>query len=401
VSVCPSLPGDVGLVRDVLASVDCNVQVYAAAGYQALTGPASPLPAALTAMMTIYVAILGYRLLFAVGASRLSDTPVIAIKIGAILALTLNWSVFQTLVFNVVTQAPLQIGRVISLPMAAGGSSLVRDPVDGVQTTYDELVADAGELAKKSAQAAAPGATQPPIAGPSGDEAAAAADLHHAAAALFASTAGVLAAAFIAVGVLTAVGPVFVALFLFEATRGVFAGWLRALVAAMLIPMACWIATSLLLVVLAPRIDLLAQQRAAHQLSLEAASSASAIVFIFAAAQFALVAASLVVASGFRLGRAPQAAAARDDASVREVRLEERDAAEAPSRARALAADLQRSAPPPFRDQLAADVARRGAWESTASVEPRQAAARPARLGETYRRGGALRDARFSQAARP
>ena len=121
-SACHAMPLDAGLIRDILGSVDCNVQAYSAAGYLALTGPGSPLPAALTTMLTIYVVMLGYRMMFAVGSTRLSDTPLIAMKIGVILAVTLNWSVFQTLVFNFDTNAPLEIGRLISHPMAGGGA---------------------------------------------------------------------------------------------------------------------------------------------------------------------------------------------------------------------------------------------------------------------------------------
>ena len=42
--------------------------------------------AALTVALTIYVAVIGYRLLFGNGA-RLADGPTIALKIGAVLAL--------------------------------------------------------------------------------------------------------------------------------------------------------------------------------------------------------------------------------------------------------------------------------------------------------------------------
>ena len=48
-SACPSAVTQLGVVRDVLGAVDCNVQTYAAAGYQAFTGPGSFFPAALTA----------------------------------------------------------------------------------------------------------------------------------------------------------------------------------------------------------------------------------------------------------------------------------------------------------------------------------------------------------------
>ena len=321
--------------------------------------------------------------------TRLADTPLIAVKIGAILAVTLNWSVFQTLVFNLDANAPLEIGKVISRPMAAGGPSLVEDPMQGVQTAYDELNADAQELTRKASQTTTPGAG-PVVLAPQGNEASTAAGLRHAATALLGSTAGVLV---IATGVLTAVGPVFIALFLFEATRGFFIGWVRALVGAMLTPMVCWIATSLMLVVLAPRIDLLAQQRAAQQISLDTAAAASAVVLIFAAAQAVLIVAVLLVAGGFHLGR--RTSPARDssttvrDTDIVPVPIEAR------TRAQMLAANLQRTPATYSREYSTAAAALAGAAarESPGDSGPADnTSTRPVRLGETYRRGVAMRD---------
>ena len=386
-SACPTSLFDVGIVRDILGSVDCNVQLYSAAGYHALAGPGSPLPAAMTALLTIYVALLGYRMLFAVEGVRLAQAPLIVLKIGVILALTLNWSVFQTLVFNLGAQAPLEIGRVISRPMAMGGPSLAADPVQGIQTAYDELNADAAELAKKAGQGTQ-GAQPVPAAGPSSNEAATATDLRRAAAALLASTAGVLGMAFIASGVLTAVGPVFIALLLFEATGGFFTGWVRALVAAILIPMVCWVTASVLLVVLAPRIETLAQQRAAHAINLDAAAAASAILLIFAAAQGALVIAGLVIAGGFRLGRRPapspaSATVVRDSQTMLEV-------VEARSRAEILATALRRSSTASARDYATMVAAGAAATPGDVEVPRLEAAARTVRLGEAYRRRTAV-----------
>ncbi len=387
-SVCPALPVDVGIVRDILGSVDCNVQLYSAAGYRALTGPDSPLPAALTGMLTIYVALLGYRMLFAVGGTRLADTPLIAVKIGAILAITLNWSVFQTLVFDLDANAPMQIGRVISRPMAQNGPGLAEDPVRGLQVAYDELNADALQLSTKAGQANASTPGSPPSPGVDAAKATAAA-LRQAATVLVGSTAGVLAMAFIATGVLTAVGPLFIALFLFDATRGFFTGWVRALVGAMLTPMVCWIATSLMLVVLAPRIAILAEQRAAQLISLDVADAACALVLIFAGAQAVLILGGLMVAGGFDLSRRSTPAessriAAPEGAvggSVVEVQ----------TRAQALAASLQRSSATYSRETGGGAVSLasiRGEPDGMRTDGP----ARPDRLGETFRRGVTMRD---------
>ena len=117
--VCPAPNVDAGVVKSVLSAVDCNVRYYSQAGYFALTGPDSVFPTALTLLLTLYVAIVGYRLLLGLGGARLADAPMMAVKIGFILALTLNWTAFQTLVFDVAIKAPVELARIVARPAAA------------------------------------------------------------------------------------------------------------------------------------------------------------------------------------------------------------------------------------------------------------------------------------------
>lgn len=296
---CPTPPPTAGVIRGVLSTIDCHTRVYAQSGYEALNGPQSIFPTALTLLLTIYIALLGYRMLLGVSATRLTDAPLIAFKVGVVLSLALNWNTFQTLVFDVTMKAPLQLAQTIGAPAAASGAALVADPLGGLQVTYDELARSASALGK--------------LAGPNpevlrGGEAAAAEALWKAQTALFMSTAGVMAIAIIAVGVLSATGPVFIALVMFDATRGLFEGWLRALLAAAFIPMLCWSATTLLLVVVDPLLVRLAQGRLAGAPDTQAAVMVSAIVFIFAAAQAALTVGAAVIAGGFRPGGADRRA---------------------------------------------------------------------------------------------
>ena len=79
-SVCATTT-DLGVVRDVLTAVNCNTKSFARLGYESLTAAGSPFQAALTVALTIYVAVIGYRLLFGNGA-RLADGPTIALKIA-------------------------------------------------------------------------------------------------------------------------------------------------------------------------------------------------------------------------------------------------------------------------------------------------------------------------------
>jgi len=156
----------------------------------------------------------------------------------------------------------------------------------------------------------------------------------------------------------------------------------------MLIPMVCWVGASVLLVVLAPRIELLAQQRAAHAINLDAAAAASAIVLIFAAAEGALVVASLLVAGGFRLRRAvvvpPAAAIPRETSASVEV-------VEVRSRAEVLATVLRRSSTTSARD-YATPVAASAAPQGETEPARLEAPARAVRLGESYRRRTAVGD---------
>jgi len=202
------------------------------------------------------------------------------------------------------------------------------------------------------------------------------------------TTAGVIAAATLAIGVLTAVGPDFIALALLPATRGLFAGWVRALAAAALTPLLAWLSVILMLSVLEPWLVRLADERAAAQLDPQTAMSAASLVFVFGAGQAALLVAAGVVAFGFRLRRiAP-------DRSSPPVAVAEREPA-APlltSRAERLALDLVRDVARAEARHRPAQLAAALATAASSSQAPVREApsSRPARLGEAYRRPGVL-----------
>lgn len=264
------------MMQALLDTVDCNVRAFSQAGYAALTGSHSPLSAALTAALTIYVALLGYRLMFGRGGARLGEVPAIALKIGVVLAVVTGWAAFQTLVFNVADRAPTEVASILAAPARIG------DPVAAVQEAHDRMLRAAGNassLEQTNAEA-----------GP---------QLFKAATLLFLSTVGILAVAKIASGILTMVGPIFIALFLFEATRGFFAGWLRALVAVTVVPILSGATTVLALLALEPGLARLANGSDPA----EAASEVVAMVSVFAAAQALLLVGAVILATGFRLRR--------------------------------------------------------------------------------------------------
>jgi type IV secretion system protein VirB6 len=384
-NACPDPAANLGVVHSVLGAVECHVRTYSQAGYEALSGPQSFFPTALTLLLTIYIGLLGLRLMLGLGSARLMDAPLIALKIGFVLALTLNWTTFQTLVFDMTMRAPLDVARVVAAPATRGGSELASSPLDGLQAAYDQIGLDATALGK----AAGP---NPQIL--QGGAAAAAEGLWKAQRTLFMSTVGLIAISMIAVGVLAAVGPVFIALFLFEQTRGLFAGWLRALLAAALTPMLCWITTVVMLVAAEPWLVQLAQQREAGWLEPESAVTLSAIVFIFAAAQAALALGAGAIAAGFQLSL-PRSARRAERASSPATQT-----APTPSRPERLALQLQQSsALRVARYSSSAGGATSGsAWNATVPPGAVGAgAAGPPGAGDRYRRAAVLDGLRSSR----
>ena len=375
-NACTALVDD-GLIRGVLATVDCQTRAYAQGGYLALTSGSSVFQSALTVLLTIYVALIGFRMLFAQGDSRLSDVPVIALKIGLILALVTSWSAFQTLVFDVADRAPAEIAAIVSAPLQVEGrSALAARPVDGLQAAYDEFSLT-GAAYGKIAGPAAKGYSSP--------QAAAAEMVALATGVLFLSSAGIISASKLAIGVLTAIGPLFIAMALIPATRGLFVGWVRALVASALTPLVAWLLVVLMLSVLEPWLVTLGDQRRALLLDPQTAMSAAALVLVFGFGQAALTLGAIVMAMGFRLPTLDGSRTSRGSAGATTTTTQTNSVSglAMPSRPERLALDLQ-------RDQAQAANRSRAAAMAAATAAPgRQVAVSlgdQTRLGDTYRR---------------
>jgi type IV secretion system protein VirB6 len=365
---------DAGVVRAVLGAIDCHTRDFAQRGFISLTGPGSPFQTALTLLLTLYVAAVGYRLLFAPDGARLSDAPRLALKVGAILALVTSWSVFQTLVFDVAAKAPFEIAALISAP-GAQGLSRDADPVGRLQAAYDQLSSQAIRFDKAAGPVTAANASR---------EASAARALAAAGGALLMANAGLIAVGRMAVELLTAIGPVFIALFLFPQTRGLFVGWVRALVAAGMISLTGWTLTVLVLDALEPWLDTLAEQGRSNLVDPPTAVTAAAVVFVFAAGQIGVALAGGLVALGLRLPLARETGPGAARAPGLDAVGPEPAPAELISRTARLADQLRRPDPRISRaGQTAGAVA-----AMAGAVRARGGEAEPAfeRVGDLYRR---------------
>ena len=111
---CIALNPAAGSAETMVNAVDCYIQSTVQAGYANLLGQGSIFSVALTIALTIYVAIIGYRLIFGRSTLNMSEMMPRMVMIGAVLALTSNWSTYQVLVYDVLTDGPQEIVRAIN-----------------------------------------------------------------------------------------------------------------------------------------------------------------------------------------------------------------------------------------------------------------------------------------------
>jgi type IV secretion system protein VirB6 len=300
---CPAPDPDLGLVRGMLGSVDCNVQALAQAGYGALSRPGSPMEAALVILLTLYIAVMGLRLMLGLGSLRVGEWTLAALKIGAILALATQWPTYQHLVFGVLVNGPEQLGTSILKGLDPAAGSFAADPLLGLQAAYDELQ----QSAQYYSQHASPQTS--PLQGGMGFSAM---GLTLSAMLLLLNTLGALLVAKIVLALLLALGPVFIAMMLFDSTRGLFEGWLRAAAGFALVPLVSILGLVVQLTILEPQILQLADMRGQSQVNPGLVNGIVLLCLIFTLVTAALMIAIAVIALGFRLPSPGRSASATD-----------------------------------------------------------------------------------------
>lgn len=329
---CPAPAPGAGIVRGLLDTVDCNIREGVQGGYEALFGPASPISALITTLLTLYVALLGFRLLTGRTDLRVADLPMIALKLGAIVLLTTSWASYQQIVFRVLFDGPAELANALLAGMPAPQGQMGADLFARLQAAFDQMTASAAALAETSdAPAAAqttPGAAATPSAAGlvlqpapganaqafegitpiiqmrsalQGGPAFGATALWLSSVTLLVSTLGLLLLAKLMLGLLLAVGPLFVGMLLFETTKGFFEGWLRTALGFALAPLVTVVFTAGLLASLDPSLRALAAAREAGTYALEPVLTVLVLVATFTVVFASVLGLCSRVVAGFRL----------------------------------------------------------------------------------------------------
>ncbi|MBI1360122.1 MAG: hypothetical protein GC155_07545 [Alphaproteobacteria bacterium] len=244
--LCPVAP-DAGMVHGVIDTVDCHIRVLVQDTYRDLVGPNTWFAAIFTGLLTIYIALLGYQLLLGRGGLRVTQLPFAALKIGLIFAFLTSWAAYQTVFFNLLFDGPAEIMQAMLGPLGRQGD-FNGDVMGGLEVAFKALSDSAGAyggMASASANILQGG----PMLG-SGL-------LWLSAIVLLLSILGLIVAAKIVLAFLLAVGPFFIGMFLFDATRGLAEGWFRTTLAFALTPLAVNVFGAVSLMILTPFLELL------------------------------------------------------------------------------------------------------------------------------------------------
>jgi type IV secretion system protein VirB6 len=118
---------------------------------------------------------------------------------------------------------------------------------------------------------------------------------------LLVSTLGLLILAKLMLGLLLAIGPLFVGLLLFDTTKGFFEGWLRTALGFALVPLATVVFMAGLLASLEPSLASLAIARAENRYALEPILTVLVIVLVFTAVFGSVIGLCTRLVAGFRL----------------------------------------------------------------------------------------------------
>lgn len=302
-SACPIAQPDDGMIQGLLGSVDCNVRSMSEAGYGALAQTNSPVAALLTGLLTLYIAFIGYRMLIGRTPLRVGDLTVSALKIGVVLALATSWPTYQQLVFDTLFRGPEQLAAGMLDAVQPAGSLLRGDPFAGLQAAYDELQASAAYFTQRALGTASP---------LQGGNAGGALALNASALLMLLTSLGTVLAAKIVLGLLLGLGPLFVAMLLFDATRGIFEGWLRASIAFALAPLMAVLGLVVQLTLIEPDLVRLAEMRSQGLVDLAPANAVFLLTLISTGVSLALAIAVGVIATSLRLPRFGVASAPAD-----------------------------------------------------------------------------------------
>lgn len=224
-------------VAAALRGVDCVAGEASAAAFGRLFAPGGALGTTLTIVLTLYVAIFGFLLL--TGRTNIGVRALIPrmMTLGLVLTFATSWVAYQSVVWNLFVSTPDYLAGILT-GTAGSATDVFAQKIDVVFIAIQEASGNNQDFSAFS---------------PHG--------LMWLGAMLFMlGTVGLLVTTKIALGILVALGPIFVVMALFNGTRGLFTGWLKGVVMCALAPLFAVLGGSIMLELSVPILSALTAQ---------------------------------------------------------------------------------------------------------------------------------------------
>lgn len=220
---CPAVITGPTFVTRVLTHIDCQTEYLGSYSYQSLAQANSPAGLLVLGLLTLYIALWGYRLLFG-PRPPMRDVMTGAMKVGVVLTIAFSWPAFRTVIHNTVLNGPAQIASSLTTPGLPNSGTGFVDRLQAADNAMDTLThLGTGRRTGQYIDPNAPGGTF--RSAPLDDEG----SFGFARVAYLAGLIGTLAIVRLGAGLLLALAPLAAGILLFPATRGLFMGWLRGL----------------------------------------------------------------------------------------------------------------------------------------------------------------------------
>ena len=229
-ATCQQAAQEVGNgVAAALRGVDCVAGEASAAAFGRLFAPGGALGTTLTIVLTLYIAVFGFLLL--TGRTNIGVRALVPrmITLGFVLTFATSWVAYQSVVWNLFVFAP----------------DWLAGKLTGIDGSATDVFAQKIDIVFLAIQEAGGGQSDFSAFSPPG--------MMWLGAMLFMlGTVGLLVTTKIALGILVALGPVFVVMALFGGTRGLFTGWLKGVVMCALAPLFAVLGGSIMLELAVP-----------------------------------------------------------------------------------------------------------------------------------------------------
>ena len=295
-----------GIALRLSAYLDCQARSIGESGFQAVAGGLVA-TSLLSGLVTVFIALIGYRMVLG-HVPDLRDGVSWTVRLGVVLALVTSWPAFQTLFYRVAVDGP---GEAAALVLPKSGLPS-QDLALRVQLAYDTIRLGLADV--PVAQAGPPGSsgvTAPVTTQTSQFQT----PLPNTASMLVISTIGLAGSLRLGIGFLLSVAPLAILGLLFEGTRGLFNGWLRALAALILAVLGVTIATAIDIILVESELASLQQFRLLGTTATVDPQALTTIVMLFGLVMLVVVCVSFRMAGAFGVPRFSRSIRGRFEAS--------------------------------------------------------------------------------------